>query len=121
AISEARSLDGGNLQDAADLVQNQGGKGVALDVLSDDEDRAASAGGLLEERQEVLRGADLLLVDEDQRLLEDDFHSLGVGDEVGADVAAVELHTLDDVERGLSASRLFDGDNAVLADLVHRL
>src|SRR5690606_25888226 len=34
---------------------------------------------------------------------------------------AVELHTLDDLERGLGALRLFDGDDAFLADLLHRL
>jgi hypothetical protein len=45
---------------------------------------------------------------------------LGVGDEVGREVAAVELHALDD-SSSVSRSCLFDGDDAVLADLVHRL
>ena len=46
---------------------------------------------------------------------------LGVGDEVGGDVAAVELHTLDVLGLELQALGLFDGDDAVLADLVHHL
>ena len=37
-------------------------------------------------------------------------HALGVGHEVGREVAAVELHALDHVERGLHALGLFDGD-----------
>jgi hypothetical protein len=49
------------------------------------------------------------------------FHALGVGDEVRREVAAVELHALDDLERGLEALGLFDRDDAVLADLLHRL
>ncbi len=65
--------------------------------------------------------ADLLLGDEDVRVLEDGRHLLRVGHEVGADEAAVELHALDHVERGLGRARLFDRDDAFLADLLHRL
>jgi hypothetical protein len=79
------------------------------------------AGHLLEQRQQVLHRADLLLVDQDDRVLEHDFHALGVGHEVGREVAAVELHALDDLERGLHRLGLFDRDDAVLADLLHRL
>ena len=39
-------------------------------------------------------------------VLEDDFHPLRVGHEVGREVAAVELHALDDLERGLHATWL---------------
>jgi hypothetical protein len=50
-----------------------------------------------------------------------DFHALGVGDEVGREVAAIELHALDDLERGLETLGLLDRDHAVLADLFHGL
>ena len=50
-----------------------------------------------------------------------DFHALRIGDEVRREIAAVELHALDDFEDGVEAARLFDGDDAVLADLLHRL
>src|SRR3712207_7606240 len=46
-------------------------------------------------------------------------HLLRVGDEVRGDVAAVELHALDDVELGLDALGLLDRDDALLADLLH--
>ena len=45
-----------------------------------------------------LHRVDLLLVNQDDRVLEHHFHALGVGDEVGREVAAVELHALDDLE-----------------------
>ena len=77
-------------------------------------------GDLLEQREQVLHRADLLFVDQDVGVLEDDFHALGIGDEVRREVAAVELHAFDDFELGLQRLRLFDGDDAVFADLLHR-
>ena len=62
--------------------------------------------------------ADLLFVDQDVGVFEDDFHPLLVGDEVGAQVAAVELHALDDVDGRLEALAFLDGDHAVGADLL---
>ena len=60
-------------------------------------------------------------MNEDETVFEHTFHPLGVGYEVGGEVAAVELHTLDDVEGRLERARLFHLDDAVLADLLHRL
>jgi len=45
-----------------------------------------------------------------------DLHVLGVGDKVGGEIAAVELHAVDHLHFGLQALALFDGDNAVLSD-----
>src|SRR4029077_95684 len=86
----------------------------------DDEQRTAKPRHLLEHRQQVLHRADLLLVDQDDGILEGDFHALGVRDEIRREVPAVELHALDDVQGGLERLGLFNGDDAVLADLVHR-
>ncbi len=60
-------------------------------------------------------------MDQDVGLVDDRFHRLGVGDEVGGDVAPVELHALDVLGLELQALALLDGDDAVLADLVHHL
>ena len=76
---------------------------------------------LLEQRQEVGDGRDLVLDDEDVAVLDDGLHALGVGDEVGREVALVELHALGEVELERGAVGLLDGDDAVLADLVERL
>ena len=121
AIAEAGGLDGRDVQRAAQLVDDEGRERFAVHVLSDDDERLAGAGDLLEQRQQVLHRGDLLLVDEDVGVLEGGFHALGIGDEVGREVAAVELHALDDFELGLQGLRLFDGDDAVLADLLHGL
>ncbi len=67
------------------------------------------------------RPDELLLVDQDVRAFQLADHLLGVGDEVRREVAAVELHALDDVELGLEALRLLDRDDAFLADLLHRV
>ena len=74
------------------------------------------AGDLLEERDQDLGRADLLLIDEDVGVFEHDLHAVLVGDEVRAEVAPVELHALDDVDGRLEALALLDGDDAVLAD-----
>ncbi len=49
------------------------------------------------------------------------FHPVCVRDEVGAQVAAVELHAFDDFKLGFKAIGLFDRDDAVHADFAHRL
>ena len=120
AIAEARRLDGRRLQRAAQLVDDERRERFAFDVFRDDQKRTAHAGDLLEHRQQILHRADLLLVDQDDGILEHHFHALGIGDEVGREIAAVELHAFDDVERGLERLGFFDGDDAVLADLLHR-
>ncbi len=119
AIAEAWSLDAAGLERAAELVDDQRGERLALDVLGHDQERTRLLGDLLEHREEVLHRADLLLVEEDLDVLEHALHALGVGDEVGREIAAVELHALDHFHLGLEAARLLDGDDAVLADLLH--
>ena len=121
AIAEARSLNGRDVQGAAQLVDDQGREGFAVHVLSNDDERLAVAGDLLEQGEQIFHGADLLLVDQDVGLFLHRFHAVRIGDEVGAQVAAVELHAFDDFELGFEGLRLFDSDDAVLADLLHRL
>ena len=65
--------------------------------------------------------ADLLLVDQNQRVIKTRFHALRVGHEVGRQITFVELHSLDDLDSRAGALALFDGDDAIFADLIHRL
>ena len=106
AIAVAGRLDRGDLQRAAQLVDDERRQRLALDVLRDDQQRTAGARDQLQHRQQVLHRADLLLVDQNDRVLEHHFHALGIGDEVRRQIAAVELHPFDDLERGLHASWL---------------
>jgi hypothetical protein len=75
----------------------------------------------LEHRQHRLQAGELLLVQEDVGVLEIGHHLLGVGDEVGREIAAVELHALDDLDLGVERLGLLDRDHAFIADLLHRL
>ena len=60
-------------------------------------------------------------MDQDVGVLENRFHALRVGDEVGGEIAAVELHAFDHVQLGLQSLGFFDRDDAVFADLLHGL
>ncbi len=118
---KARCLDGGDLEAAAQLVDDERGKSLALDVLGDDEERLARLDDGFQQRHHRLQRRELLLVQQDDRVLEFDGHLLGVGDEIGREVAAVELHALDDIGLGLEALVLLDGDDTLVADLLHRV
>jgi hypothetical protein len=73
----------------------------------------------LQQRQKVVHRADPFLVDENDRILQHDLHPFRIGDEVRRQIAAIELHAFDDVERGVHAPGFFDGDDPVLAYLLH--
>src|SRR6267378_7557758 len=121
AVAEARRLHGAGLQDAADVVHHQRGERLAFDFLGDDEKRLAGLGDLLEERQQLADRRDLLVIQQDVRILEHADLFLGIVDEIRRQVAAVELHALDQVELVVERFAVLDGDHAFLADLVHRI
>jgi hypothetical protein len=54
ALSEARGLDGDGAERAADLVHDERGKSLAVDVLGDDQQRLARLHDLLEHGKHVL-------------------------------------------------------------------
>ena len=106
AIAEARGFDGADVERAAELVDDEGRERFAFDVFGDDQQRLADLGHLLEEREQILEAADLLFVNQDVGVFELGFHRLGIGDEVGREIAFVELHAFDHVERGFDATWL---------------
>src|SRR5690606_23767896 len=121
AITEARRLHRRDLQAATPLVDHEGGQRLAFHVLGDDQQRTRRLHHRLQHRQHGLQVGELLLVDQDVGILELGAHLVGVGHEVGGEVAAVELHALDHLELGLEALGFLDGDDAFVADLLHRL
>src|SRR5262249_52156453 len=121
AIAEARRLYRCDLETAAQLVDDERGKRLALDVFSHDQQRLGGLHHRLEQRQQLLQARQLLLVDEDIGVLHLRAHLVGIGDEVGGDIAAVELHALDHIELGLKRLRSLDRDPALVADLLHGL
>src|SRR5450631_505490 len=119
AIAEARSLDGCDLEATAQTVDDECGKRLAFDVFRDNHKRLAALHYGFQQRKQFIQLRELLFVDEDVRIFHFDAHLVGVGDEVGRDVAAVELHALDDVEFGLKRLGFLDGDDTLVADLLH--
>ena len=120
AIAEARRLHGRNLEAAAQLVDDQGRQRFAFDFFGDDDQRTSGLHDGFQDRQHRLQAGELLLVDQDVGLFQLGHHLLGIGDEVGRDIAAVELHAFDDFELGVEALGFFDRDDAFIADLRHR-
>src|SRR5690606_12600190 len=119
AIAKARSLDSGRLQDAADVVDHQRSQGFAFDVFSHDQQRTAGLGHLLEHGQQVADVADFLVENQDIRIFKHGNLLVGVVDEVGRQVAAVELHAFDDIQFVFERLAVFNGNDAFFADLVH--
>ena len=68
-----------------------------------------------------LAARNLFLVHENQAVFELDFLLVLIGDEVGREEAAIELHAFDDFDRRLAAAAFVDGDDAVFADLGERV
>src|SRR6266852_2336867 len=121
AVTETWSLDGDSGEGTAQLVDDQGRARLALDVLGNDQQRLALLDHALEHGEQVLDRGDLAVRDQNERLLEDRFHAVGVGDHVRGHVATVELHAFDHLELGGDRLVVLDGDDTVLADLVHRV
>jgi len=121
AVAEAGSLDADAGEVAAQTVHQQGGQRVAFDILGNDDQLLAGLHELLENRQDLLDGGDLLVGDEQIRIVDDGFHLVGVGDHIRGNIAAVELHALDNLEAGLGGLGLFNRDDAGGADLLHGL
>ena len=121
AIAEARRLDGRDLQTATQLVDDECCERFALDIFGDDQQRLTCLYDGLEQREERLELPELLLEDQNVWAFQIDDHLLRVGDEVGRDITAVELHAFNHIQLGLDAFGLFNCNDALLADLLHRL
>ena len=119
AIAKAGRLDGDDVDRAADLVEDERCERLGLNVLSDDEQRPVGLHHAVEQLEDVLDSANLLVGDQDVGVLQLGGHTVGVGDHVGAQIALVELHALDDVDVDAEGVGILDGDDAVFADLLH--
>src|SRR3984957_19550240 len=121
AIAEAGRLDGGDLEAAAQAGDPQRGQSLAFDVFRDDQQWLAGLDHGFQHRQHRLQAGQFLLVQQHVDVLELGGHLFGIGDEIGREIAAVEFHALDDVDFGFERLVFLDGDDAFVADLLHRL
>lgn len=120
-VAESGGLNGSDGELTSKLVENDSSKSLAVNVLGNDQQRSTGLGGNFEGRKDVLKGRDLLLGEEDEGLLELNTLVLGVGDEVRGNEASVESHTLGNLNLVVNGSALLDGDDTLLADLLHSL
>ena len=118
-VAKAGSLHSTGVEGTPELVHHQGGQGLTLHVLGDDQEGLTGTSHLLQQGEHVPEIGDLLLMDQDVRLLKNSLHLLGIGDEVGGEVASVKLHTLHHFQGGLQTLGLFHGDDPVFAHLLH--
>src|SRR4051812_6633830 len=121
AVAEAGCLDRNGGEDATELVDDDRRKRLTLEVLGDDDERLAGLDDLLENRQQILDRTDLLVRDQDVRVVEHGLHAIGVRDHVRGQVALVELHALRELEVEAEGLPLLDVDDAILADLLDRV
>ena len=121
AVAEAGGLNADHIEAALQAVQQQSGQSVAFHILGDDDELPAGLDNGLQNRQDLLNVGDLLIGDQQVSIVQDGFHLVGIGDHVGGDIAPVELHAFHHVQAGLGGLALFDGDDALGADLFHGL
>ena len=119
-VAETRSFHGGDLQRAAQFVDNQGCQRFAVDVFGDDHQRTSVLCGGFEHAHQLFHRRNLFVGNQDQRLFEHGFHFFGIGDEVRRDVSAVELHPFYYVYVRFGAFGFLYGDDAFLIHLAHR-
>ena len=116
AVAVAGGLDRDDVENSAQLVDHQRRQGFALNVLGDDKQGPLGLLDFFQQGDELGGRGNLVLVNEDEGLFQFDGHFVGVGDEIGGKIAAVELHAFDHIDVGFQALAFLDGDDAVLAD-----
>ena len=118
-VTKARSLDSTDLQLCTQTVYNQCGQCLAIYILGNNQQRTTALNGGFQDRKEVLQVADLLVIYKNVRILHYTLHLLGICYEVGRQITTVELHTFYNTDGSVTALSFFDGDNTVLANLLH--
>src|SRR3546814_6274653 len=107
-IAEPRRLDGGDVQAAAQLVDDERGERLPLNVFGDDEQGSTRLNHRFQDREQRMESTELLLVYQDIGILKLDQAPFRVGDEVGRKIATVELHAFDHVQLELDARRFLN-------------
>ena len=117
SVAVAGRLDGTDVENTPQLVDHQGRQGLALDVFGDHQQRLAGLAYRLQQGHQVLRAGDFLFVYEHQTSFQFGGLNLLIGNEMGREEAAVELHPLDHLDVSLGLATFLDGNHAVLAHL----
>ena len=119
ALAKVRGLNGSDLEHLADGVDDERLQRLALDVFRNDEGRAVGLGDLLQQRQEVRQGGDLVADEQYCGVVQHGVVGLFFRSEVRGKVALIKGNAFGDIDGGVDSLGFLDGDNAVLAHLVH--
>ena len=119
AITKARSLNSQSLEGTTELIYNDGSQSLTIQILSDDNQFLAHLNNLLKNWEYIVNGGNLLISNEDIRIVHYSFHLISISNHVRGDVATIELHTLYNGKAGLHTLGLLNGDNTFLANLLH--
>ena len=118
-VPEAGRLGRGHLDDASHVVHHQGGQGFAFDVFGDDHQGLAGLGDILQQREHVPDVGDFLVAQQDVGVFQLGRHGFLIVDEVGGQIAAIELHAFHHIQLVLQAAAFLHGDDAFAPHLVH--
>ena len=120
-VAKARSLDSTYLQRTTQTVYYQRSQSLAVDVLGNDEQRTTALCRCLQYGKHIFQCRYFLVIDEDVGVLHLALHLLGVGNEIGRDITAVELHTFNNLYGRIGTLGLLNGDNTIFFHLAHSL
>ncbi|MBV8754728.1 MAG: hypothetical protein JO328_17860, partial [Hyphomicrobiales bacterium] len=118
-LAKARRSHRRHLHAATAVVEDQRRQHLGGEIVGDNQERLCGFQHRFHERQQRRQLGELSLADEHVRVFQLANQPELIGDEGCRDVAAVELHAVDEVELGLHAARRLQGDDAVAAGLLH--
>ena len=121
AVAEARRLDRANLEAAADAVDDQSGQRFTFNVFGNDQQRAGRLNDGFQNRYHRLQVAQLLVIEQNIRIVELAVHFFRIGDEIRRQVTAVKLHAFNHFQFGFQPFGIFNRNYAFVADFFHRL
>mmetsp|Transcript_31546 Transcript_31546/g.102791 ORF Transcript_31546/g.102791 Transcript_31546/m.102791 type:complete len:420 (+) Transcript_31546:1272-2531(+) len=122
ALAKAGRLDRRDIEDAPELVHDEGSERLASHILGDDEQRwVARLRHLFEDRHQILDRLELLIRHEHARIVKFHQQPLLVGDELRRDVPPVNLHPLLNLHRRVEPCARLDGQHAISPNLVDRI
>ena len=121
SVAKARRFDRNAVEHATQFVQHQRGQRFAFHILGNDQQLLAGLHDLLEQGQDILNVGNLLIGNQQERVVENRFHLVHIGCHVGRQIAAVELHTFHNLGVGVRRLGFLNGNHAVCRDLLHRV
>src|SRR5690554_219525 len=118
-VAKARGFNRSNFHDTAHVVHYQRSQGFAFHVFCNDQQGLGRLGHRFQDRQHFADVGDFLVNQQHERVFQFGRHGVLVVDEVGRQVAAVELHTFYYVQLVFEAATFFNSDHAFFADALH--